>query len=55
MPQEDRIDRKLPELRPRIKGMSLYANSADYERRLSEDCTLALNLDVVDETHADDA
>jgi hypothetical protein len=55
MPQEDQIDRKLPASRPQIKRMSLYASSADYERRLSEDCTQAPNLDVVDETHADDA
>lgn len=34
----------------RISGMSLYASSADYERRLSEDLQQAPEPDIVDET-----
>jgi hypothetical protein len=48
MAEEGKIDRK-----PQgslIKSMSLYASSADYERRISEDCTQALEPDAVDET-----
>ena len=52
MAEEDKLDRKQPA--SRIKGMSLYASSADYERRLSEDCTQAFEPDVVEETPLDD-
>jgi hypothetical protein len=52
MPEENYIDRK-PE-GSRI-SMSLYASSADYERRLSEDCVQALEPAVPDETAANDA
>jgi hypothetical protein len=48
MAEEGKIDRK-----PQgslIKSMSLYASSADYERRISEDCTQGLEPDAVDET-----
>jgi hypothetical protein len=48
MTDDDQMDRKPPA--PRMKIMSLYASSADYERRLSEDCTQAFEPDIVDET-----
>jgi hypothetical protein len=35
MAEENKIDRKI-QMSP-IRGMSLYASTADYERRLSED------------------
>ncbi len=41
--------------RSRTKGISLYASTADYERRLSEDCTQPPEPDVSDETQAGDA
>jgi hypothetical protein len=53
MAEEDTIQRKPSG--SRIKGMSLYASSADYERRLSEDIPQALEPDIVDETQVDDA
>jgi hypothetical protein len=51
MAEQDEMDRKSPE--SRVKGMSLYASSADYERRLSEDFPQALEPDIADETQAD--
>ena len=53
MAEENKIDRKT-QMSP-IKGMSLYASSADYERRLSEDCTQAPPPRVVDEPQPDNA
>jgi hypothetical protein len=54
MAEEDKIDRRHRE--SRSKGMSLYADSADYERRLSEVvCPLGLDSDIADEPAADDA
>jgi hypothetical protein len=50
MAQEEKTDRKPPG--SLTKGMSLYASSADYERRLSEDCAQALEADVVDQIQA---
>lgn len=51
MAEEVKIDRK-PQ-GSRIKSMSLYASSADYESRLSEDCTQALEPTIVDGTQLD--
>jgi hypothetical protein len=53
MAQEEKIDRK-PQASP-IKGVSLYASSADYERRLSEDCGQPVQPNFVNEPPADDA
>jgi hypothetical protein len=53
MAEEDKIERKPS--RSQISGMSLYASSADYERRLSEDIPQALEPAIVDETQEDDA
>jgi hypothetical protein len=53
MAEENKIDRKIQ--MPPIKAMSLYASSADYERRLSEDCTQAPPPSVVDDPHGDNA
>jgi hypothetical protein len=53
MAEENKIDRKT-QIAP-IKGMSLYASSADYERRLCEDCTQAPPPGVVDEPQGDNA
>jgi hypothetical protein len=54
MAPEDKIDRKPSASESRIKGMSLYASSADYERRLSEDCTQALEPDAIEDAQTDD-
>jgi hypothetical protein len=51
MAEEEKMDRKPPA--SRIRGMSLYASSADYERRLSEDFPQGLEPDIVDETQVD--
>jgi hypothetical protein len=48
MAEEEKIDRKPSG--SRIRGMSLYASSADYERRLSEDIPQAPETEVVEET-----
>jgi hypothetical protein len=53
MAEENKVERKTQ--MPPIKGMSLYASSADYERRLSEDCTQAPQLAAVDEPQGDNA
>jgi len=54
MAKEDKIDRRHRE--SRSKGMSLYADSADYERRLSEVIyPLRVDSDIADEPAADDA
>jgi len=54
MTEEAKMDRK-PQGSP-IKGsMSLYASSADYERRLSEDLLQSPEPDIVDETQVADA
>lgn len=53
MTEENEMDRKRPG--SPIKGMSLYASSADYERRLSEDLLQAPEPNMVDESEADDA
>jgi hypothetical protein len=37
-----------------IKGMSVYASSADYERRLSEHCAQAPGPDLVNASEAED-
>jgi hypothetical protein len=47
------IDRNPP--RARIRGMSFYASSADYERRLSEDLGQAPEPDAADEVPVSDA
>ena len=52
MAEEDKLERK--PAGSRMKGMSLYASSADYERRLSEDLSSALEPDILDETQAED-
>jgi hypothetical protein len=49
MAEQDKMDRQ-PRA-SRIKGMSLYASSADYERRLNEDLQV-LEPEIVDETQA---
>jgi len=53
MAEQDILDRQ--PAASRIKVMSLYASSADYERRLSEDCLQALEPEIVDETQVDGA
>jgi len=53
MAEQDKMDRQAPA--SRIKGMSLYASSADYERRLNEDSLQVLEPEIVDETQVDDA
>jgi hypothetical protein len=53
MTEEDKVERK-PSVWG-IKGMSLYASSADYERRLSEDIPEVFALHAVDETPEDTA
>ncbi len=52
MAEEDKIER-MPSA-SLIKSMSLYAGSADYERRLSEDCVQALAPDIVYESKVGD-
>jgi hypothetical protein len=51
MAEEDTLERKPPS--SRTKGMSLYASSADYERRLSEDLSVAPEPDILDGTQAE--
>ena len=55
MVEQDKMDRQ-PRV-SRIKVMSLYASSADYERRLDEDsdCLQAFEPEIVDGTQVDDA
>jgi hypothetical protein len=53
MAEEEKIERKPSG--PRNRGMSLYASSADYERRLSEDIPQPPETDVGDETQVGDA
>ena len=53
MAEQDKMDRESPTAR--IKCMSLYASSADYERRLNEDNRQVLEPEIVDEAHVDDA
>ncbi len=48
MAEEEKMERKPSG--SRIRGMSLYATSADYERRMSEDIPQVPETDVVDET-----
>lgn len=49
MAEQDKIERK-PE-GTRVKGMSLYASSADYERRCSEvDCVSELEPGKAEDT-----
>jgi hypothetical protein len=52
MAEADKLDRKPRE--SRIRGMSLYAISADYERRLSEvDCVQELERGIAGKTSAE--
>jgi hypothetical protein len=52
MTEEGKIEREPRE--SRIKGMSLYAISADYERRLSEvDCVQELERGIAGKTSAE--
>jgi hypothetical protein len=37
----------------RVRGMSLYASSADYERRVSEDCLQPVAPAIVEESQLD--
>ena len=53
MAEENKIEGKAQMLP--VKGMSLYASSADYERRLSEDCTQAAVPGAVNEPQAETA
>ena len=55
MAEQDKMDRRPPA--SRIKGMSLYASSADYERRLDEDtdCPQAFEPEIVGGDQVDDA
>jgi hypothetical protein len=53
MAEQDKLDREPPA--PRIKSMSLYASSADYERRLSEDGLQVPEPEIVDEVRVEDA
>jgi hypothetical protein len=53
MTEQDKMDRQPPAAR--VKGMSLYASSADYERRLSEDGLQVPEPEIFDETQVDDA
>ena len=53
MAEEEKMERKPSG--SRIRSMSLYASSADYERRLSEDIPQAPETDVVEETPVPDA
>ena len=48
MAEQDKMDRQ-PSA-SRIKGMSLYASSADYEHRLDGDRLQVLEPEIVDET-----
>ena len=52
MAEENKLERK--PAGSRMGGMSLYASSADYERRLSEDLSRAAEPDILDETEAED-
>jgi hypothetical protein len=52
MAEEEKMERKPS--RSRIRGMSLYAGSADYERRLSEDIPQTPETDADDETQGGD-
>lgn len=52
MAEEEKMER-MPS-GSRIQGMSLYATSADYERRLSEDIPQEPEPDIVDETRVGD-
>jgi hypothetical protein len=51
--EQDKMERR-PSA-SRIKSMSFYASSADYERRLDEDCPQVLEPEIVEETRVDDA
>lgn len=55
MAEQEKMDRQPPAAR--IQVMSLYASSADYERRLEEDtdCLHALEPEIVDQARVDDA
>jgi hypothetical protein len=48
MAEQEKMDRQPPA--SRVKGMSLYASSADYEHRLDEDSQQVLEPEIVDET-----
>ena len=53
MTQEEKAERQ--PARQRSRGISLYASSADYERRMSEDIPRESDTEIADETQADDA
>jgi hypothetical protein len=53
MAEENKIDGKI-QMSP-IQGMSLYASTADYERRLSEDYTQAPEPGAVEQSQVADA